>query len=341
MRIFICEYVAGGGLAGEPLPPTLLREGAAMLRAVLADFVTLDAHHIITTRDARLADDLPARRIQTVGPGRFEAVFDACLSACDAALVVAPEATGVLAGLTERVEAAGILNLGSSSAAIRVAADKLRTIDRLASAGLPVPPTIAAETPAEAARLGFPLVLKPRDGVGCLGVRAVADAVFLEEAWREATAESPGSPLIAERLVSGRPASVSLVSDGCRAVALSLNAQTIVEEKRFEYRGGIVPLDHPLRERALEVAARACHAVPGLRGYVGVDMVLGDDAILLEINPRLTTAYVGLRRALDQNLAGALLAAARGELPDRIACVARAHFSAEGQVSIEALRGGR
>lgn len=311
-----------------------------MLRAALADFTALDGHHIITTRDVRLEGDLPASRVQTVRPGQFDETVEACLAACDAALVVAPETGGVLAELTRRVEAAGVLSLGSASVAVRVAADKLATLEHLAAAGLPVPATTEAGTPEEAARIGFPLVLKPRDGAGCIGVCLVTRADQLEEAWCKSAAESAGSGLIAQARVPGRHASVSLVADGERAVALSLNGQTIAEGRRFEYQGGVVPLEHPLRERALEVAIGACRAVPGLRGYVGVDLVLGADATVIEINPRLTTAYVGLRRATDTNLAGVLLGAARRHLPGQVAYVARARFLADGRVTVQPLGRG-
>jgi predicted ATP-grasp superfamily ATP-dependent carboligase len=52
-------------------------------------------------------------------------------------------------------------------------------------------------------------------------------------------------------------------------------------------------------------------AVPGLRGFVGIDLVwharLGPVAI--EINPRLTCAYVGLSAALGRNLAAEIVTA--------------------------------
>ena len=55
--------------------------------------------------------------------------------------------------------------------------------------------------------------------------------------------------------------------------------------------------------------------MPGLQGYVGVDVVLGDDRRdwAIEINPRLTTSYVGLRALARFNLAEAMLAAVRGD----------------------------
>jgi predicted ATP-grasp superfamily ATP-dependent carboligase len=51
--------------------------------------------------------------------------------------------------------------------------------------------------------------------------------------------------------------------------------------------------------------------VPGLRGYVGVDLIVPDDnpdrPIVVEINPRLTTSYIGYRRLTDDNLAARML----------------------------------
>jgi predicted ATP-grasp superfamily ATP-dependent carboligase len=45
-----------------------------------------------------------------------------------------------------------------------------------------------------------------------------------------------------------------------------------------------------------------------LWGYVGVDLVLADAGpIVLEINPRLTTSYCGLRDALGINPAALVL----------------------------------
>jgi predicted ATP-grasp superfamily ATP-dependent carboligase len=48
--------------------------------------------------------------------------------------------------------------------------------------------------------------------------------------------------------------------------------------------------------------------MPGLAGYVGVDLIVGENAItVLEVNPRLTTSYAGLRRAIGANPARLVL----------------------------------
>jgi predicted ATP-grasp superfamily ATP-dependent carboligase len=65
-------------------------------------------------------------------------------------------------------------------------------------------------------------------------------------------------------------------------------------------------------------------------GYVGIDMVLTDrDAVVIEVNPRVTTSYVGLRKVLRPNPAALMLEAARGNLPDpgEIEIVGTARFT--------------
>jgi predicted ATP-grasp superfamily ATP-dependent carboligase len=73
-----------------------------------------------------------------------------------------------------------------------------------------------------------------------------------------------------------------------------------------------------LAERAMRLGQRTVAALTGLRGYVGVDLVLGDAADgsrdwVIEVNPRLTTSYVGLRALARTNLADALLRVATGQ----------------------------
>ena len=51
-------------------------------------------------------------------------------------------------------------------------------------------------------------------------------------------------------------------------------------------------------------------AIPGLGGYVGVDLVWHAQRgpVLIEVNPRVTMSYVGLSAALGRNLAADVLA---------------------------------
>jgi predicted ATP-grasp superfamily ATP-dependent carboligase len=80
-------------------------------------------------------------------------------------------------------------------------------------------------------------------------------------------------------------------------------------------------------------------ALPGAFGYLGVDLVLGESAdgaddFVIEINPRLTTSYIGLRAAVEENLAAAMLDIAEGiELP-QVEVHQFVRFDADGNVSL-------
>ena len=49
-------------------------------------------------------------------------------------------------------------------------------------------------------------------------------------------------------------------------------------------------------------------AIPGLNGYVGVDVIIDNGHIyVVEINPRVTTSYIALREILNKNPADLIL----------------------------------
>ena len=108
----------------------------------------------------------------------------------------------------------------------------------------------------------------------------------------------------------------ALRADGhCSRCPLADN--DLSDDGRFRYLGGSCPLEPALDRRARSLAIQTIRSLTGPLGYVGIDLILGDDPdgqndVVIEINPRLTTSYVGLRAIADGNLAAAMLAAAEG-----------------------------
>ncbi len=319
--MFVHEFVSGGGWPPGDLPLDLAGEAAAMLQAVLADFAAWGAVHTLTTIDQRLAHlALAANEVIGVAPGQHLATFASLLDRCDMALIIAPETDGILARLSARVEQANVPLLSCSSDAIAIAGDKAVCYDLFRQANLPTPLTRQASfaTAAQVAdQVGYPLVTKPIDGVGCDGVCLVRNRAELADALTFVQQATSQGEIILQSFVAGVHASVSLLVTGEQSLPLSLNGQTIEIGCPFVYRGGVVPLSHPMEARALAVTQAAIRLIPGLRGYVGVDLILAqDEAFLIEINPRLTTSYIGLRQVLDLNLARAIWEArCQGILP--------------------------
>jgi tyramine---L-glutamate ligase len=364
VRILVYEFFSGGGLAGRDIPASLAREGAAMLTALIADLAAIDGHQIVTTVDPRFSLSVPAG-VEVVTMKRTRGAFlDPLLSSVDAVWLVAPETDRCLERLTARAERKGMALLGCGSAAIRRASDKAALPRLLARVGVPHPETRVIDPSREnwkvdvkiaARELGYPIVVKPARGAGCEGVSLARDARALRQAIARARQADGRERLVLQRYMRGVAASVSLVADGRRAVALTTNGQSMrsiagksmrsiagkstrsiarTSARPFAYRGGATPLDHPLATQAAGEAVRTCEAIPGLRGYIGVDLVLtSSEAVVIEVNPRLTTAYLGVRAALEDNVAAIAIAACAGRLPEASRAYRSVRFSTAGRIT--------
>lgn len=356
MRIFVYEFVTGGGLAGRSVPRSLAREGLAMRTALLEDLAAIGIHEIVATTDARFARAGPRGvHLVSIAPvaGGLEVsgTIDALIDASDAVWLIAPETGRCLERLAERVERHGKMLLGCGAAALRMAADKSRLPRQLARMGIGHPRTVVlaqgVSAPTAARRIGYPVVVKPSRGAGCHGVQFVRRERDLGAAIDAAhrangtdlgrrRSKSEGGPLVMQRYMRGRAASVSLLANGDRALPLAVNEQRVTAARAFSYRGGVTPFDHPLAAAAADAAARACATIPGLRGFIGIDLVLTEAGpVVIEVNPRLTMAYLGVRASVNENVAALALAACDGTLPAPPVLRRRARFTSAGRVVSE------
>ena len=151
----------------------------------------------------------------------------------------------------------------------------------------------------------YKLIAKPRYGVDCENLKIIEskrDIDELEDIYPN------GSRFIVQEYIPGDVCSVCLLSDGKEALPISLNKQIVeIDENGGEYKGGYIPYEHPLKEKAFEVAKKACEFIPGIKGFIGVDLVIADDVYLIEINSRFTTSYVGLEKITNINIAKTIL----------------------------------
>jgi hypothetical protein len=317
MHIFLYEWATGGGLVEQPgpLPASLVREGMAMIGALAADLVRIDGCQVTTLRDPRVLHlALPGCEIVDVFSSFSHGEeIERLSSAADAAIFIAPEFDGILLATVMRAVASGARLLSPSPQFIRIAADKQRTAEALAESGVPTPLGIVLEPehplPDD---FDYPAVLKPVEGAGSQDTYMVSGPHDAPPAY--------AWPRRLERYVPGLPVSVALLCGPAGRVALMPCKQRISDDGRLRYLGGELPLAGGLAERATTLAERALDAMPPVTGYVGVDLVLGRDPrgsedAVIEINPRLTTSYVGLRAAAQTNLAEVMWRIAQSELP--------------------------
>lgn len=303
-RLCVIEFITGGGLAGEPLPGALAQEGELMLAALLGELGVLPGIEVTTTRDHRLSPLSGPARCVTLRPSDDPfAVWGRCIEDADAVWPIAPETGGVLERLCRLVVEHGRRLIGSSPEAIGVTASKHRCAELVRRAGVPAIPTRSLQPGIPESDSGW--VVKPDDGAGCTETFCFDDA----RALRAFAAGVSNNRYVVQPYVAGVPASLSVLCRDGRAVLLSCNEQRIGRQAdRLSFKGVVV--NALCRERpALEPLARAiAGTIPGLAGYVGVDLILTPSGpIVVDVNPRLTTAYVGLGEALDINVAAAIL----------------------------------
>ncbi|MFC5357191.1 ATP-grasp domain-containing protein [Azospirillum himalayense] len=308
MRILVCEFVTGGGLPPDaPIPASLAREGDLMLHALLIDLLEVPGVAVTVTRDARLPPlAAPVRSITITDPRESWSLWEDLARQADGVWPIAPETDGALERFSRMVEASGRRLFNSRADAVAVTSSKAATTAVLSAAGLPVVPVwrVGVDAPPG----GGPWVVKPDDGAGCVDTRLIRD----HTEWRGWLEEADRSGFVVQPFQPGIPASLSMLCREGRAWPLTANRQNVfLTGDVFSYGGGIVggmALSPVLSDIARGVAA----ALPGLFGCVGVDLIIGPGGpTIIEVNPRLTTSHVGLRRATGVNVAAAVLELAR------------------------------
>ena len=268
-----------------------------MRDALLRDLSNLHDMEVTATHDARLPPPQHADRAIPLhhNDGVWQ-VWSECVLNADAVWLIAPETGGVLSGLTELVISHGKTLLGSSLEAVNLTTSKHATYQALRAAGICTVPTYQfSDWPQDSANAW---VAKPDDGAGCEDSGYFESSVALLD-WmqgREATH-------IIQPYQQGIPASISMLCKQGQAWLLSCNRQKItLESGKFTYTGSVLNgmAEHGKNFEA--IAGQVATAIPGLAGYVGVDLIVDNDQIyVLEINPRLTTSYAGLHEAVGCN----------------------------------------
>jgi predicted ATP-grasp superfamily ATP-dependent carboligase len=343
LKLLVYEHVSGGGFVNEAIPASVLSEGFGMLRTLITDFKA-SGHIVTTTLDSRIARLNPPIGADCVVPvsssQEAKANVQKISEQVDATYVIAPETDGLLRSLVELVEQTGTASLNCPSSALEKVSDKVAFYESMRKLGLPMPETMifsVADDMNEIEKglrgsLEFPVIFKPSNGVSFCGLSIVRNEDQTPSAVDKIKRESSSGHFLVQELVVGDAASVSLLSTGNDAVPVSLNRQDITietPEACSRYSGGMVPFDQKLQAEAFLVAEKLAKSFPDLRGYVGVDFVLtGNEAVVIEVNPRLTTSYVGLRSVVNFNPAQAIInAVLKRELPTHIQSYGYTYFS--------------
>lgn len=335
MKLLVFEYATAMGIED----PSISAEGNAMLNGILDDLSEYKPTNLIS-KPSDVHKKFRPRSVDV--DGNLTTWLNENLSSYDACLPIVPEENNLLHDITVTIEENGVEVLGSNSKAVKIATNKFETYNILKSK-IPVVETkkiFFNEVFEDHERYtsvfdgGKPKVVKPADGVSCSGVKVVCNEQEFIDAQERIKHLTEVPYFLLQDMVSGVSASVSLLTNGNDAVPISLNFQDVkLDSGDINYNGGTVPLIHELSEIAKENAVEAVKSIKGMKGYVGVDMLLDNnqkDVHLVEINSRLTTPYIVLRKLVNFNLGEAIIDSVKGSLPSKVELKGAAKFNKEG-----------
>ena len=302
MKLFICEFITGGGLQNDEMSESMAREGDLMLGALIGDLQESGHTEIVCPRDARLA--CPAYEVQFIPrENNVWETWKKWMRQCEAAWLIAPESGNALYQLTTMAVEQNCMLFGCTPEAVKLATSKSETIRFLTSNNIACVPVLEYPYSNTGGNRGW--VVKPDDGAGG------EDSYFFEQADQlQAYVESStGKNILVQEYMPGIPASISMLCHNGHCQLLSCNQQL------FEFRGGRGKLEgiivNGVQQYATEfrkLAETVAAVFTGLNGYVGIDLLItGEGLKVLEINPRLTTAYAGLKESLGLNPAAMIM----------------------------------
>ncbi|OPY54170.1 MAG: argininosuccinate lyase [Methanosaeta sp. PtaU1.Bin060] len=290
MKILVAEYASALGLGG-----TCELEGRAMLYALAESFERAGHSVIYPTSGPTIAAGQP---VFLRGHEDFEKL--PASARADAGLLMAPDE---LQPHLLKVLEESTVNLGCSPEAARLCADKLLSTERLKDAGVPVAEIVPGPEPCEKGCHRY--VIKPRSGCGSEGVRITSTA-------------RAGQNEIVTRYYEGLHLSASFIVGQDSFLPLTINRQLIeFEGDGMGYEGSEVPYPTPRADEIWEAVRKAAAAL-GLRGYAGIDFVLGDQARVVDVNARPTTSIIGIAKVMRESLGELILQASFGGMPERV-----------------------
>lgn len=328
MKLLLFEWLTSGGLwrdgARPDLDCSMQRQGREMLRAITEDFLGFGIE-ILLPIDGRMTELIPDQ----IGLEKRQVELTDDLASklvefgdqVDHVMLIAPESEGCLSSCIEWLGPMAEKLISPDAEFAAIASDKESTFKHLSAHGFtrfPAGGNLGEQLSQGKAIEDFPLpaVLKPNDGAGSEEVTLVTD-------WSAAISQltKPADHYRVEAFIGGTPVSVSVLCGGASNEVLVPTVQIFDREPFGHYVGAGYPVDSVVADRAIEMVTEVVTVLPATRGYIGMDMVIGETRqgdCLIEINPRLTMSYLKLREIYPDNLARRMLDRAMEDSSDPI-----------------------
>jgi predicted ATP-grasp superfamily ATP-dependent carboligase len=315
LKLFVCEFITGGGMCAEDLPATLLKEGMLMRDALLSDLSALDGYEIVTLHDVRLGAS-PLAKCSYVVESDFKASFKRMLAEVDLVWLIAPETNGTLLELSELCYEADVIFLGCEFDSMLIGTSKSLACEALQEAKINTLPVIAGDdfvidegfTQALSLHPQGLWVAKPEDGAGCEGIKLFDDLQVLKNWLKQ---DDKYFNYLVQPYQTGIAASFTMLCRNGKAWLITCNQQHVsIISDAFSLKGITVNGMKAYWKRFETLSRKIAKMLPDAVGCIGIDVIVdtkNDKIYVVEINPRLTTSYIGLHEAIGYNPAKIIL----------------------------------
>ncbi|HEX4215699.1 MAG TPA: carbamoyl-phosphate synthase large subunit [Candidatus Dormibacteraeota bacterium] len=218
---------------------------------------------------------------------------------------------------------AGIPVLGSSVEAIDLAEDRRRFAQALEALNIPQPvgdtTTSEDEALAIAARVGYPVLLRPSYVLGGRAMEIVRDDVELRRYMRWARQALPRGTVLVDKYLLGTEVEVDAITDGETVCVPGImqHVERAGVHSGDSYAVYPAPLETDLQDRIVDYTVRIARHL-GLRGLLNVQYVIHRGQVyVLEVNPRASRTVPLLSKVTGVPMVGLATRVMLGErLPE-------------------------
>ncbi len=224
--------------------------------------------------------------------------------------------------LARRLQAANVPIWGTPADAIDRAEDRDGFHALCSELGIPQPDGGVAARPEEAralaARIGYPVMVRPSYVLGGRAMQVVRSDEELDRYLTEVHATLPGLPslLIDDYLTGATELDVDCLSDGTTTVVAGIMEHVEAAGVHSGDSACVLPpvgLSEPVLATVRDASVRLAEAI-GVRGLINLQFVVrGEEVFVIEANPRASRTVPYLSKAIGHPLAkyAALIAAGR------------------------------
>jgi len=283
-------------------------EGYAMLKCISKD-VSLK-HSVTVMVGSNIQNIYPIEADRIILISKHEnpyIILKKLASQFDYVITIAPAQK--LPEIIGIVEKNGGKSLGPCLKTVRTCSNKYLLYRALKRGNIPTPKTHRStfkleEALIKAKEINPPFVVKPVDGVGCIGVSLVNDVNDMGKAVIKAKSNTLKNYFIIQEFINGVNASACIIGNGLNVKILSINLQYIdlkTPDRESSYNGGLIPTK--LNGNILNILIEAMKTLKCLYGFIGVDFITSNNTpYITDVNPRITTSYIGLRKIVNVNI---------------------------------------